>query len=106
MGIFTDYLQGGGKLIILLWPDAGRGSGGNPLRFIPIFPLAGRPPAGNFSGGCEMGMVAFYAGLIMGILLGAVLTVLLSKIIIREEVPELPPDGEGFYQATTKTVKL
>jgi hypothetical protein len=37
-----------------------------------------------------MGMVAFYAGLIMGALIGIVFTVLMSGLIIREEVPKLP----------------
>ncbi len=35
-------------------------------------------------------MLAFYAGLLMGALVGIVLTLLLSKLIIREEIPELP----------------
>ena len=44
----------------------------------------------------EMGMIAFYAGLLLGVLVGVVLTFLLSNLIIREEVPELPGAGGGL----------
>ncbi len=35
-----------------------------------------------------MGMVAFYAGLIMGTLVGIVCTVLLSRLAFRAEIPK------------------
>ena len=36
-----------------------------------------------------MGMIAFYAGLLMGVLVGIVFIGLLSKLIISEEVEEM-----------------
>jgi ABC-type lipoprotein release transport system permease subunit len=36
-----------------------------------------------------MGMVAFYAGLLLGVLVGVVLTFLLSKLVLRVETPEM-----------------
>jgi hypothetical protein len=44
----------------------------------------------------EMGMIAFYAGLLLGVLVGVVLTFLLSKLVIREECPALPGEGGGL----------
>ena len=52
-----------------------------------------------------MGMIAFYAGLIIGVLVGMVLMVLWSKVIVREEVSPLPQSGEGYPQSV-KTVEL
>jgi hypothetical protein len=40
-----------------------------------------------------MGMVAFYAGLLVGTLVGVVLTLLLSKLVTRGDVSELPGPG-------------
>ncbi len=53
-----------------------------------------------------MGMIAFYAGLIIGVLVGMVLMVLWSKVIIREEVSPLPESGEGYAPVSVKTVEL
>ena len=37
-----------------------------------------------------MGLIAFYAGLIMGVMVGVVLTFLLSKLLMRGEDSEMP----------------
>jgi hypothetical protein len=42
-----------------------------------------------------MGMIAFYAGLILGVLVGMMLMVLWSKVIINGGVSALPQAGEG-----------
>ena len=36
-----------------------------------------------------MGMIAFYAGLLLGVLVGIVFMALLSKLTVREEVREM-----------------
>jgi hypothetical protein len=36
-----------------------------------------------------MGMIAFYAGLLMGVLVGVVLTFLLSKLVLRGDAAQM-----------------
>ena len=45
-----------------------------------------------------MGMIAFYAGLIIGILLGFLLASLVAFPLGDSQAPELPEQAEGYSQ--------
>jgi hypothetical protein len=45
-----------------------------------------------------MGMIAFYAGLIIGVLLGFLLASLVAFPLGDNQAPELPEQAEGYSQ--------